>query len=168
MHELALAFAVASSCALAAHPRRGRLPELTASVLMLVAMIDAAAPGPLLSPIAWTAVLLGSALLLAIAGRTRRGSCAAHSTAHTGVCSVIMAGLIVAGHGHTATAATAHAHGGQVPFEALVSIGVVAFVLASVYGVARSRRVLDRIQIGAMAVSTTLMLLATVGPSTSA
>nr|WP_100813077.1 hypothetical protein [Microbacterium lacus] len=72
LHLGALAPAAIGACCIAADRRRARAPELAASVLMLVAMLDVVLWG-VVAPAAWAAVLIVAAIgLAALRGRAAR------------------------------------------------------------------------------------------------
>lgn len=77
LHLGALAPAAVGACCIAADRRRARTPELAASVLMLVAMLDVVLWG-VVAPVAWAGVLIVAAIALAaLRGRTARSRAAA-------------------------------------------------------------------------------------------
>ncbi|WP_438353151.1 hypothetical protein [Microbacterium sp. CJ88] len=174
LHAWALAPAAVGTCCLAARRRRVRVPELAASVLMLLAMMDAASPAPRIAPVWWAAVLLGGAMALAaVRGARRRPACAAARpgalpgallmSVHTATGMVAMAALLLAMAAGSGTAG-AHPHGvSSAALHVLLLAGAAAYAVVSAYAVTRAHGTLDRVQYVGMAVSTSVMALALIG-----
>jgi hypothetical protein len=160
LHAWAVAPAAVGACCLAADRARVRPPEVAASVLMLLAMLDAAVFG-VVAPVYWTALLLAAALGLAVWRRPRQRRVPpvpAAMTVHTTLGMVVMAGLQIVMGGHAA--ASGHAHGLAL---APVLVGASAgYAVLSLGALRRMPAQLDRAQIGAMAASVVLMAVATV------
>lgn len=158
LHAWAVAPAAIGACCVAADRARVRPPELAASVLMLLAMLDAALAG-WVPPVYWTALLSAAAVGLAVWRRPRQRRAPrvpALMTVHTTLGMVVMAALQVGMGGHTAGAG--HAHGvGLIPFLLVVAAGYLGL---SAVAARRMRTRLDRAQIVGMAASTGLMALA--------
>lgn len=158
LHAWAVAPAAVGACCLAADRARVRPPEVAASVLMLLAMLDAAVAG-LVAPVYWTVVLLAAAVALAVWRRPRQKRAprvSALMTAHTTLGMVVMAALQLGMGGPAAS----HAHGpGLGPVLAGAVIGYVGLSLAAVLKMPAR---LDRAQIAAMAASVVLMAVAAV------
>lgn len=158
LHAWAVAPAAVGACCLAADRARVRPPEVVASVLMLLAMMDAAVSG-IVAPVYWTVLLLIAALALAVWRRPRQRRAPrvpALMTVHTTLGMVVMAGLQLGMGGHT----TAHAHG---PALAPVLIGaVIGYIGLSALAARRMTARLDRAQITAMGASVLLMAVASV------
>jgi len=158
LHAWAVAPAAIGACCLAADRARVRPPEVAASVLMLLAMLDAAVFG-VVAPVYWTAVLLAAAVALAAWRRPRQRRAPrvpASMTLHTTLGMVVMAGLQVAMGGH----APAHGHGHGVALAPVVIAAAAGYVLLSLALLRRMTTRLDRVQIGAMAASVALMAVA--------
>lgn len=156
LHVWAVAPAAVGACCLAADRARVRPPEVVASVLMLLAMLDAAVFG-VVAPVGWTALLVAAALGLAIWRRPRQRRTPrvpALMTLHTTLGMVVMAALQLGMGGHTA----AHAHGPALAPVLLVA--VIGYTGLSVIAGRRMPARLDRAQIGAMAASVVLMAVA--------
>ncbi|MEU1973441.1 hypothetical protein ABZ477_17435 [Microbacterium sp. NPDC019599] len=167
MHELAIALAVIGILCLAAHRRRARLLELSASLVMVPAMLDSGATAPVLPPILWTGILIATAGALGVAHRARRGPAHAdhepvavpHSPVYTALGLVVMAAL-VAGVPHLeGTASGHHGHGGG-SLVALLVLVPTAYLIGSIAGALRMRHPLDRVHLAAMGVSAGLMGIA--------
>ncbi|MDQ1124839.1 hypothetical protein [Microbacterium trichothecenolyticum] len=159
LHAWAVAPAAVGACCLAADRARVRPPEVMASVLMLLAMLDAGL-SRLVAPVWWTAMLLAGAVTLAIWRRPRQRRpprVPALMTMHTTLGMIVMAGLQVGMAGHAGT--SGHAHGLD-PAPVLIGAATVYAVL-SVGVIGRMPARLDRGQIGAMAASVVLMAVAT-------
>lgn len=167
LHAWALAPAAVGTCALAADHRRVRAPELLASLLMLVAMLDGALAG-LVAPVFWAALLLAGAMGLA-AFRRRRSPAAARAlssrlvppgpamTVHTGIGMVTMAGLLVA-MGRADATAMGHTHGLTSATLVVALVGATtAYAIGSALAAARARGWHDRTQYAAMGASTLVM-----------
>ncbi|MFT4305306.1 MAG: hypothetical protein QM604_00280 [Microbacterium sp.] len=167
LHLWALAPAAVGTCCLAADGRRtrGRIPELAASALMLLAMADAAGPG-------WIAPVYSAGLLLAAAmtlvalrgarreGHRRRDRAELAMTAHAAVGLIVMAALLL-GMDHAAEASGGHAHGpSAAAVAALFVAGAAAYALWSGWEAARAHSPLGRLQFGAMGAATLAMGLA--------
>lgn len=167
LHAWALAPAAAGACCLAADRRRVRVPELAASVLMLVAMLDAAVAG-LLPPVYWAGMLLLAAMALAALRRFRRPATGhdgdGQMALHTAVGLVTMAAVtLVAGHGAAPAAAAAHVHGPTgAGVLAVVLAACAGFAAWSAAGTVRAPAPLDRAQYAAMGASVLLMAAAAV------
>lgn len=167
LHAWALAPAAIGTCCLAADRGRARVPELAASVLMLLGMLDASRPGPLLAPVAWAALFLVAAMTLAALRRPRskagrrtvQDRSARVMQLHTTLGLVLMAVLLL---GMPHSGAGAHAHGGMSPtaLTASTAIAAGAYVVTSAVTAARSRAWQDRAQLSAMGVATLLMAVA--------
>ena len=164
LHALALGPAAIGTCCLAADRGRVRAPELTASVLMLLSMIDAAF-ARVVAPVFWAAFLLIGAMTLA-AIRRQRGNAArgirsvTGMTVHTAIGMVAMAVLLVA-MGHTDATLARHAHGmdGTTLAAALLT-ATIAYAMGSLVAMIRARGWQERTQYLAMGVSTLIMGLA--------
>ncbi|MDR6691644.1 hypothetical protein J2X55_002567 [Microbacterium sp. 1154] len=156
LHAAAVAPAALGACCLAADRARVRPPEVAASVLMLVAMLDAAVFG-VVAPVGWTALLLIAALALAVWRRPRQRRTPrqpALMTAHTTLGMVVMAALQLGMGSHTA----GHAHGPAL--APVLVVCVVGYVGLSLAAGQRMPALLDRVQIGAMTASVVLMAVA--------
>ena len=155
LHLWAVAPAAIGTCCLAADRARVRPPEVMASVLMLLAMLDAGLWG-LIAPVYWTALLLSAALGLAFLRRPRQRRAPRvplAMTLHTALGLVAMAALQLAMGTHSPS--SGHAHG--VALAPLLTVGVVGYVAASLAVMHRMPARLDRAQITAMAASVVLM-----------
>ena len=158
LHVWAVAPAAVGACCLAADRARVRPPEVVASVVMLLAMVDAAVFG-VIAPVYWTAMLLVTALALAVWRRPRQRRTArvpALMTLHTTLGLVVMAALQLGMGGHTAS----HAHGPALAPVLLAA--VVGYVGLSTAAGRRMPARLDRAQIAAMVASVVLMAVASV------
>lgn len=161
LHLWALAPAAASACCVAADRRWVRAPELAASVVMLLAMIDASITRSV-PTVYWAAVLLGGAAVLAAVRSPRRSARrpsppASGMVLHTTLGMVLMAALMVAMSGGDAGPA-AHAHGASpAAVSAAFAIAVVGYAIWSGVEVGRAHSILVRAQFGAMGLSTLLM-----------
>ena len=167
LHAWALAPAAIGTCCLAADRRRVRAPELVASAVMLLAMMDAALVR-VVAPVLWSALLLVGAMALAALRRRRRtglepiGS-AETMTVHTAIGMVVMAALLVT-MGHAGVASPPHAHGmGSVALSTTMLGAVAVYAAGSAIAAARARRWLDRAQYAAMGASTLVMGIAALG-----
>ena len=160
LHVAAVAPAAVGACCLAADRARVRPPEVLASALMLLAMLDAAVFG-VVAPVWWTGLLLAGAIALTVWRRPRQRRTPhvpALMTVHTTLGMVVMGGLQLGMGGHAAPAA--HAHGLAL---APVLLGTAAvYAVLSLEMMRRMRARLDRAQIGAMAASVALMAVAAV------
>ncbi len=166
LHAWALAPAAIGTCCLAADRGRVRVPELLASLLMLVAMLDAALTHAA-SNVVWATLLIGSAIALAALRsprrrRTRAAVAAASAEVgmlvHTTVGMVAMAALQLSML-HSGTAAGAgHVHGaGRGLLDGLLIVGAIAYGVFSAVLAARAHTRLDRAQDVAMGASVCLM-----------
>ncbi|WP_460773468.1 hypothetical protein [Microbacterium sp. GXF7504] len=163
LHLWALAPAAVGACCLAADRRRVRMPELAASTVMLLAMLDMATMR-LVAPVFGAAALLTTAMALAAVRSARRRGRAHRAdamTLHTGLGIVVMAVLLLVPHAGTAASGGGHAHGGD-PAALTASVALAALVYAGWSGVAAIRRhpPLDRVQYAAMGASVLAMILA--------
>jgi hypothetical protein len=164
LHIWALAPAAIGTCCLAADRRRVRAPELAASVLMLLAMLDAAF-GRLVAPVFWAALLLAGAMGLAVAGRRRgpRSRVDAGMTLHTAIGMLAMGALLLA-MGHGDAAGSAHAHGvSSATLVIVLTGGSAIYAVTSAIATLRAHGRLDRVQYAAMGASTLVMALALLG-----
>ena len=185
LHAWALAPAAVGTCCLAARRRRVRAPELMASLVMLVAMLDAARPAPLLPPVWWASLLMIAAITLAAIRRSRstvdgpedrppagrsRGSDERSGAADatearrmsvlTTLGMIAMAALLLAMTAAHPTGA-AHAHGVTAgAFLALLVGGCGAYAIGSAVAAAKTSSWLDRTQYAAMGATTLVMGLA--------
>lgn len=172
LHAWALAPAAIGTCCVAADRRRVRMPEIVASLLMMIAMIDASRTAPLLAPVYWAALMIAAGMVLAIMRRARRGvvgtearpaASARGMTLHTAIGLITMAALLLA-MGRTDAAASGHAHGMTAgAFTIVLVAGAAAYGAVSVVAALRAHGVLDRVQFVAMGVSTSVMGLALLG-----
>jgi hypothetical protein len=169
LHAWAIAPAAIGACCLAADRGRARWPDAAASVLMLVAMLDAALTR-LVAPVYWAALLIASAMALAAWQRPRgRNASAAQPrpgtgmAVHTGLGLIAMAALQL-GMGHdplAAASAGAHGHeGGGALLLAVLLGGALAYAAFSALLLVRAHRPLDRAQLACMGVSVLLMAVA--------
>ena len=160
LHAWAVAPAAIGACCLAADRARVRPPEVAASVLMLLAMLDAAVFG-VVAPVWWTVLLLAAALGLGAWRRPRQRRVPrvpALMTLHTTLGMVVMAALQIGMGAHGAS--TGHAHGVSLtPFLLACAVGYAGL---SVVAASRMPTRLDRAQIVAMAASVVLMAVASV------
>lgn len=158
LHLWAVAPAAIGTCCLAADRARVRPPEVVASVLMLLAMLDAGLWG-LVAPVYWTALLLVAAVSLAFWRRPRQRRAVpvpAVMTLHTALGLVAMATLSLTMGAHWSP--SGHAHG--VALAPVLAGGALGYVAASVAVMRRMPARLDRAQITAMAASVVLMAIA--------
>ncbi len=174
LHLGALAPAAIGACCIAADRRRARAPELAASVLMLVAMLDVVLWG-VVAPILWAALLIVAAIALAAlrgrASRSRfaRGTDAAPvpstvMTVHATLGLVVMAALVLAMIPDASTPGpVAGHHGSGASFGLVAAASALLFGLVSViatrapHGGAARASVLERAQLIAMGASTAAM-----------
>lgn len=167
LHAWALAPAAIGTCCLAADRRRVRAPELAASVLMLIAMLDAAV-GRLVAPVLWGALLIAAAMGLAGLRSVRRAdrprpAIGRAMTVHTTVGLIVMAALLLTMAAGPASSPT-HAHGMSAgALSIIVLLGVAAYCAASVIAAVRAHSRLDRAQFVAMGLSTAVMGLGLIG-----
>jgi len=162
LHAWALAPAAIGTCCLAADRGRVRVPELLASILMLVAMLDAALTHAV-PAVVWATVLIGSAIALAALRsprrrRARRAPADIGMLVHTTVGMVAMAALQLSMlHAETATGG-GHVHGvGRGLLDGLLIGGSIAYAVFSAVLAARAHTRLDRAQDVAMGASVCLM-----------
>lgn len=168
LHAWAIAPAAIGVCCLAADRGRARWPDAAASVLMLVAMLDAALTR-LVAPVYWAALLIASAMALAAWQRPRGRTSGARPrpragmAVHTGLGLIAMAALEL-GMGHDPLAAAnsaAHVHGGGgAVVTTLLLGGALAYAAFSGLLLARAHRSLDRAQLFCMGASVLLMAAA--------
>ncbi|QKJ20479.1 hypothetical protein [Microbacterium hominis] len=165
LHAGALVPTAIGTCCLAADRRRVRLPELAASLLMLLAMLDVWLTG-WVAGVYWAAALIGGALALAAWRRPRRRLAGDRGErpmlAHTTIGMIAMAMLLVtmvAAHPESA-GSHAHAHGG-VPIDALVLAGCAAYAVSSAVLAARMTRRGERAQVLTMGIAVLMMAAAT-------
>lgn len=177
LHLGALAPAAIGACCIAADRRRARLPELAASVLILVAMVDVVLGG-VVAPVLWAAALLAAAIVLAaVRGRAARlrvgrGPTRAAGTAlvpstvmtvHTTLGLVVMAALVLAMIPDASAVASPGHHGsgpsfGSAAAASALLFGVVSLVAArTLHGDSARASALDRGQLIAMGVATAVM-----------
>ncbi|SIT76529.1 hypothetical protein [Microbacterium sp. RU33B] len=167
LHACALAPAAIGTCCLAADRRRVRVPEIAASLVMMIAMLDAAF-WRVVPVVVWAGILLLAAMALAAVRSSRRASLVVASpsergmTLHATLGLVVMAALLIGmDHG---SSASSHAHG--LSAGALVGLllaGAVAYAAASVVAASRTRAWQDRGQYAAMGAAALLMGLAALG-----
>lgn len=174
LHAWALAPAALGTCCIAADRRRARAPELAASVLMVLAMADAAFGLGLLSPVLWASLLVVAAMGIAALRSGRREIApedvparpAIGMTVHSGLGLVITGGLMLAMVPGVGAAARVSVHHTAIPgslVAALVATSV-GYALVSLGAAVRARcPVLDRVQLVAMGASTLAMSLALTG-----
>lgn len=162
LHLLALGPAALSLCCLAADRRARRAGDVVASVVMIVAMADAAVTG-LIPVVCWAVVLLAAAMALAARARARRADAGGALPVHAATGMIVMAALMLAMAGDGgALVAPPHSHHAP-PAPALVAaISAAAYVGASVVLARRGRSMLDRAQYAGMAASVALMTLGVV------
>lgn len=173
LHFGALAPAAIGACCIAADRRRARGPELAASVLMLVAMLDVVVGG-VVAPVVWAAVLIVAAIALAaLRGRVARGRASRGRdvvlvpspvmTVHTTLGLVVMAALVLAMIPDASSFAPSGHHDSGASFTLVAAASALCFGLVTVIA-ARGHRAgsarpsaLDRGQLLAMGVSTAAM-----------
>ncbi len=167
LHAWAIAPAALGACCLAADRGRVRWPDAAASVLMLVAMLDAALTR-LIAPVYWAALMVAAAMALAAWQRPRGRATSGHPrppagmAVHTGLGLIAMAALQLAmGHDPLSAGASAHGHhGGSASLMTLLLGGALAYAAFSALLLARAHRPLDRAQLICMGVSVVLMAAA--------
>lgn len=158
LHLWAVAPAAIGTCCLAADRARVRPPEVVASVLMLVAMLDAGLFG-VVAPVYWATLLLTAALVLAVRRRPRQRRTPpvpVPMTLHTTLGLVVMAALQVTMGAHGTP--SGHTHG--VALVPVLVAAVVGYAGLSFLTMRRMSARLDRVQIGAMTASLGLMAVA--------
>ncbi len=167
LHAWALAPAAIGTCCLAADRRRVRVPELAASVVMMIAMLDAAF-WRVVPVVIWAGTLLVAAMALAAVRSSRRASVVAHSpsaggmTLHSTLGLVVMAALLM-GMGHGGSTSV-HSHGLSAgALGGLLLAGAIAYAGASVVAAWRTSGWQDRGQYAAMGASALLMGVAVLG-----
>ncbi|MBZ4486608.1 hypothetical protein LQ938_06490 [Microbacterium sp. cx-55] len=166
LHVWALVPAAASACCVAADRRRVRVPELAASVIMLLAMVDAALLGIVPRPY-WAALLIVGAVGLAALRSPRRrhrprSDDDALMTVHAALGLVAMAALLLA-MAPASAAAPAHAHGlGAGATTGLFVVASIAYGAWSAIAAQRAHGRLVRAQFGAMGLATVVMAAAIV------
>ncbi|KAF2416838.1 hypothetical protein [Microbacterium sp. B35-30] len=169
LHAWAIAPAALGACCLAADRGRARWPDAAASVLMLVAMIDAALTR-LVAPVYWAVLLVAAAMALAAWHRPRGRATSSHArppagmAVHTGLGLIAMAALeLTMGHDPLSAGASAHGHhGGSASLMTLLLGGALAYAAFSALLLTRAHRRLDRAQLICMGVSVVLMAAASV------
>lgn len=145
LHLGALAPAAIGACCVAADRRRARAPELAASVLMLVAMLDVVLGG-VVAPVVWAAVLIVAAIALAaLRGRARRVRTGRGSrrapvpspvmTVHATLGLVVMAAVVMAMIPDASTAAPVAHHGSGAPFGVMAAASALLFGVVSAFSV---------------------------------
>lgn len=167
LHAWALAPAAIGTCCLAADWRRVRVPELAASLVMMIAMLDAAF-WRVVPVVVWAGTLLVAAMALAAVRSSRRASAVVHSpsergmTLHSTLGLVVMAALLI-GMGHSSSASP-HPHGLSAgALGGLLLAGAIAYATASVVAASRTSAWQDRGQYAAMGTAALLMGLAALG-----
>ncbi len=160
LHLGALGTTILGGCCLLANRRHaGGVRGLILTLLMVVAMADAAAGAVLLAPIAWSGLLLAGAVVsLAAPGRRAGAGERRVARAHEAIGAIVMAFLLILMTVPAAAAevATSGHHGG--PASALTAtgiVGAVGYAAASIL-IRRTRRV-DRVQQASMGLSVLLM-----------
>lgn len=168
LHAWAIAPAAIGACCLAADRGRARWADAAASALMLISMLDAAV-ARLVAPVYWAALLLLTAMALAVWQRPRRRAAAGPRTTtagmsvHAGLGLVAMAALqLTMVHGGSATTISSPhgVHGGEgatgLPI-ALLFGGALAYAALSAFLMRHAHRTLDRAQLACMGASVMLM-----------
>lgn len=147
------------------------MPGVAVSLLMVVAMADAAFGFALVPPIVWVAVLTLAAMAVGAGASPRRGAAASTPAAHGSLPMMIaeavgllaMAALtaVMATHGDGVVQAVhGHSHGaGGLLMPFAIVAAVCATGLAATLGV-RATAALPRVQFASMALSTALMTAA--------
>lgn len=161
LHLGALGVGAFGACCAVAAPRMLRLRELVLSILMLVAMADAALGIGMLASVFWCALLAAAAVAL-MAGVRRASAVHRAALAHSAVGAIVMALLMLAMGSHPAEAGVdgGHAHGGA-PASLVVPAVAAGVVYALVSFVAPAHaRPIARVQQASMGLSTLLMAAA--------
>lgn len=172
LHSWALAPTAVGTCCLVVDRRRARAPELAASVLMLLAMLDSSQQTPLIAPVSWAALLLIAAMALAALRRVRSapddrairsdssramssGSSRAmplHTTLGLILMAVLLLGMPRSGGGH------GHVHGlSPGILIAGLAVACAVYVVASAVAAVSAKDWRDRAQFAAMGASALLM-----------
>lgn len=166
LHAGALAPAIASACCVAADRRRTRAREVSASALMLLAMVDASLTG-FVAPVFWAALLLAAGMAMAASHRRRPVTAGPGRThpvmgIHTALGMVLMAMLLVT-MSSTHTAST-HAHHGvsAAGLNALVAAAALVYAGWSAYAARRAAERLTSAQFATMGLSVLVMTVAAV------
>ncbi|WP_136587087.1 hypothetical protein [Microbacterium hydrothermale] len=159
VHIAALACSLLAACCAASGPIRQRRERGVVSLLMTVAMLDAAVLH-VIAPIVWASVLVAAALVLSATRRVREGRTGGGVFSAAGL--VVMAALLATGaHGASPTVALSH-HGAGAGAPVLQGLGVVlavGHVAASAHRMRRGSST-ERIHHTAMGGSTALMAVA--------
>jgi hypothetical protein len=163
LHLGALGTTVLGGCCLLANRRHaGGVRGVILSLLMVIAMADAAAGAVLLAPIAWSGLLLAAAIAsLAAPGRRAGVDERRIARAHGAIGAIVMALLLILMTGSALpagaveVAASGHHAGPASALTAAGIVGAAGYAAASVL-IRRARRV-DRVQQASMGLSVLLM-----------
>lgn len=189
LHLCALAFSATGTCCLVVDRRKARALEVIASVLMLLAMLDVVRGRPLLAPVAWAALLISAAMILAAvrgtqvraAARASAGAqgwgAAGHAvplaalpraamTSHSALGMVVMAVLVLTMSAHDGSSDAipvprmSGMHGHSgVSVVVVLFLFVVGYAVLSLIVAIRGHTRRDRIQYAVMGCSTAAMAL---------
>ena len=170
LHVWALVFTAIGVGCVAADRRGVRVPELAASVLMLLAMADVVF-GRMLVSLGWVVILVAGAMILAMARRLPRSrtrdAAQSRMTVHTALGMIAMAILLLT-MGHAGTPAPTHTHGASTHGASdggviiVLLCAAVASASAAAASALRAQGWLPRTQYAAMAASTLAMCLAAI------
>jgi hypothetical protein len=166
LHISALVPALIGACCLAAERRPGRVGELVAALVMLVAMADGMRATPSAPRILWVALLLATAITLAAARGRRRAPVGAVSRAmavHTATGLVVTGALLALMTGAAHGGQDPHAHGlSSGALTAVLVVGALSYAAVSVVVAARSSATTARVQLVSMGASAALMAVAVI------
>lgn len=156
--------AVGASCSAAAKGR-GKFLDVTSSVVMLIAMIEAVAGFNLLPAPGWSLAMLTVAMASGVQQHFMRSVGASHGrdvmTVHRNIGAILMAALLICMDSvHTHVPVTGHImHGSTNLLGILPGAGAVAYAAVSLWLACRlqTMRRLDRIETAAMGLSVLIM-----------
>lgn len=167
LHAGALAPALASACCVAADRGRTRAREVSASALMLIAMVDAGLTG-FVAPVFWAALLLAAGMAMAAAHRFRPAAAEPSRPhplmgAHTALGMVLMAVLLVTMS--SVHAADTHTHHGvsAAGLDLLVAAAALGYAAWSAHAARRATGRLTSAQFATMGLSILVMAAAGLG-----
>ena len=155
--------AVGASCAAAARGR-GKVLDVTNSIVMLIAMIEAVAGFNLLPAVGWSLAMLTAAMASGVQQRLMRNVSTSpghgEMTVHRNIGAILMAALLLCMDAvHTHLPDTGHSmHHSTNPLGILLGAGAAAYAAASLWQAwTQTRRPLDRIEAAAMGLSVLIM-----------
>lgn len=165
LHLGTVGLAAVGACCTAAARTRGKTLDVTVSLIMLTAMIDAVAGFHLLPAVGWSLAMLTAVMASGLAQHLRRSSRDSPERqgmrVHRNIGAILMAAQLICMDAmpHTSPASEHGMHGVADPLGILLGVGSAAYTAASLWQALRHQttRPPGRIESAAMGLSVLIM-----------